>query len=422
MNISALPAPLNTIVIENERGTYKDFHASSDYPLKGVTYPVDYGYLPGYLGEDKADLDFFVGSEEAGLSGFVRVSRPDTENGETKFFINMSASDVEKVNEAFKPVLLESHTYPVQKELFGALEPFKTNLKPIQNIIYKFPRSIANDQDFFKYLCAILLELPNAQLQEDHSVKIITLKPANAFPITTFAQSDVPFPQLCFDPAELSLSVGNVQVNPEQTLDYEIDDRGFTQVITKQDVHGAYYELHAGADTIYRLDIQEVATRLKSHIVRIDHTGFNVPSALISRKSWEHFVGSIAKQSNLYKYPTGEDWPFILPATSTEYNAEITQFPVGREPKFELVYDIYSPVPTIQIDVETNLTRVQIEQLFPEPYGISFPELADFFRTVYVQHPWSGLAIRFDIRFRNDEPGGDWETGKWLVTEGGRII
>jgi hypothetical protein len=129
MNISALPAPLDVIVIENERGTYKDFHASSDYPLKGVTYPVDYGYLPGYLGEDKADLDFFVGNEEAGLSGFIRVSRPDTENGETKFFINMSVEDVERVNEAFKPVLLESHTYPAQKELFEVLAGFEAGIE-----------------------------------------------------------------------------------------------------------------------------------------------------------------------------------------------------------------------------------------------------------------------------------------------------
>ncbi|HMH70145.1 MAG TPA: hypothetical protein VK502_02005 [Candidatus Saccharimonadales bacterium] len=126
MNVSALPAPLNTIVIENQKGTYKNFHASSDYPLKGVTYPVDYGYLPGYLGEDKADLDFFVGSEEIGLSGFIRVSRPDTENGETKFFTNVSASDVVAICEAFKPVLSEHQTFSDSNKLFESIEHFKT--------------------------------------------------------------------------------------------------------------------------------------------------------------------------------------------------------------------------------------------------------------------------------------------------------
>jgi hypothetical protein len=292
----------------------------------------------------------------------------------------------------------------------------------IQNIIYKFPRSTADAQDFFKHLSVILLELPNAQLQKDKSIKVTALEPTGALPVTTFVQSDVLFPQLYFDPVhELSLVIGNVRINPEQTSDHTIDDRGFTQIISKQDSQGTYYELRADTDTIYRLDIQQVAARLKSHIVRIDHTGFNLPSALISRGTWERLVGDIAKQSNLYKYPTGEDWPFILPATLAEHEADITQFPVGREPKFELVYDTYSPVPTIQIDIETDLTRVEVEELFPEPYGVSFPELADYFRTVYVQHPWPGLAIRFDIRFKNDEPDGDWETGKWLVTKGGRI-
>lgn len=126
MNISALPAPLNTIVIENKRGTYKDFHAASDYPLKGVTYPVDYGYLPGYLGEDKADLDFFVGDEEPGLCGYIRVSRPDTENGETKFFTNVTAEDIDAICEAFKPVLLERQTFTDTHELSDAIERFKT--------------------------------------------------------------------------------------------------------------------------------------------------------------------------------------------------------------------------------------------------------------------------------------------------------
>ena len=126
MNISALPAPFNTIVIENEKGTYKDFHASSDYPLKGVTYPVDYGYLPGYIGEDKADLDFFVGDEEEGLSGFIRVSRPDTENGETKFFTNVTPDDITAICEAFKPVLLEQQRYADSDELLTDIEKFKS--------------------------------------------------------------------------------------------------------------------------------------------------------------------------------------------------------------------------------------------------------------------------------------------------------
>ena len=291
----------------------------------------------------------------------------------------------------------------------------------IQQITYRFPSNTKNDHTFFKSLSDLLLELPNAQPQEDKSIEITASQPANALPATTFAQSDVPFPQIHFDLADkLSLEVGNLRINPASS-DYEVEGNGFSPILTKQDSLGSYYELLAGSLTIYRLDIKDLVARLKGYIIRIDHTGLNLPSALVSRNKWEQFIGNVAKQINLYKYPTGEDWPFILPATPAENRADITQFPVGREPKFELVYDTYSSVPTIQIDIETDLTRPQVEDLFPKPYGVSFPELADYFRTVYVHHDWLGLDIRFDIRFKNDEPDGDWETGKWLVTEGGRL-
>lgn len=291
----------------------------------------------------------------------------------------------------------------------------------IQNITYKFPNNTERDQAFFRSLSGLLLELPSARLQKDKSIQIVASHSADALPVTIFTQMDVPFPQIHFDNiTELSLNIGNLRVNSKK-LDYEIKGNGFKQVLSKQDSIGTYYELQSPRHTIYRLAIEELASRLRSHIIRIDHTGLNLPSALVSTKIWKQVIHNVAKDTNLYKYPTGEDWPFILPATRTEHEAEITDFVVGREPKFELVYDTHSPVPTIQIDIETDLTRPQVEQLFPNPYGVSFPELADYFRTVYVHHDWHGLDIRFDIRFKNDEPNGDWETGRWLVTEGGRI-
>jgi len=129
--IASLPAPLNQIVIEAPKGTYRDFGASSDYPLKGVTYPVDYGYLPGYIGEDKADLDFFIGSTQDGRSGFIRVFRPDTENGETKFFTAVTNNDIDAICEAFKPVLLEHTTFENNDELLEAIKAFQTSVEKI---------------------------------------------------------------------------------------------------------------------------------------------------------------------------------------------------------------------------------------------------------------------------------------------------
>lgn len=290
----------------------------------------------------------------------------------------------------------------------------------LSNIKYTLPSQTEGDRDFFRYLSAILLELSNATQQKGEIV-IASSQPAGALPVTTLTQNAAPFPQLYFEGLEdLKLTLGNFCVNPEVS-EYVIDGKGFDKITVKRDSLGTYYALKAGKTTLYRLPINELAKRLKGHITRIDHTGLNLPSALVTPEVWQQVVQKIAKSANLYKYPTGEDWPFILPVTKTEYNADITDFVVGREPRFELVYDMYSPVVTIQIDIETDLSRSEVERLLPEPYGISFPDLADFFRTAYVHHSWLGLAIRFDIRFKNDKLDGDWKTGKWLIKDGGRI-
>jgi hypothetical protein len=291
----------------------------------------------------------------------------------------------------------------------------------LRHIIYTFPNGTPGSRSFFQQLTELLAEIPNTNMDQNGSLTITPSRPVGALPTTIFTLADVPFPRLNLDRTpDLSLNMGNFRINPDASLDYEFNNPGFDQILTKQDSLGAYFELRASSSTIYRLSIDEVVKRLKGHIVRIDHTGINIPSELVSNAAWEQFKHNIARQANLYKYPTTDVWPFILPVTIEEHKTDITQFPAGREPKLELVYDAYSSTPTIQIDIESDLTRLEVERLFPEPYGISFPDLADYFRTVYVHHEWLELAIRFDIRFKSDQPS-DWDTGRWLVTDGGRI-
>lgn len=96
------------IKIENKAGTYKSFHTEGDpvwekYPLKGVTYPVDYGYVEGYKGEDGADLDVFVGS--GNLNGYIKVWRLDVPE-ETKIFLSLTQGELEAVIKEFQPILL----------------------------------------------------------------------------------------------------------------------------------------------------------------------------------------------------------------------------------------------------------------------------------------------------------------------------
>src|SRR4051812_36489494 len=66
-------SPLDNFVIDQPRGSYRSF--GKDYPIPGITYPTDYGYIPGYLGQDDADLDLFRGS--GNLHGRFDVERKD---------------------------------------------------------------------------------------------------------------------------------------------------------------------------------------------------------------------------------------------------------------------------------------------------------------------------------------------------------
>lgn len=170
-----------------------------------------------------------------------------------------------------------------------------------------------------------------------------------------------------------------------------------------------------------RVELADLTRRVAGHVRRVDHTGVNVPACATPPERWHALVRAIASTSTLYRYPTGEDWPFVLPSTSDELLDDIHDFVVGREPRFELVYDQWLTQPQWQFALWTDLTRPELEQMFPEPEGMTFPELAEVFRVVPVRSPWPGVDLRFDLCYRTEDGPSDWETGAWLVSEGGRI-
>lgn len=155
--------------------------------------------------------------------------------------------------------------------------------------------------------------------------------------------------------------------------------------------------------------------------MRVDHIGLNIPTATMDELTWTTLLKFIAARTNQYRYPTGEDWPFILPATDAEFEADISSFAGGREPRFELVYDEYLRHPLLQYALVTNLTKEEAERLFSGPYGLGLPDLAQYFYSVYIAHPWAALSIRFDLYYAGNGGYGDFQTGKWLVQAGGRI-
>jgi hypothetical protein len=167
------------------------------------------------------------------------------------------------------------------------------------------------------------------------------------------------------------------------------------------------------------LPMATIAERLVGQLVAVDHTGVNLPMVQVDDKRWGPLVQVLGEASAMYRYPDGEPWPFILPATHEEFRDAIRAFAPGRTPKFELVHDRWAPCPVLQFSLVTDLTRGELEGRFPDPDGIAFPDRGHLFRTVYVAHPWPGLLIRLNLIYRG--PVTDWDTGEWLVMARGRL-
>ncbi len=115
------------IIIENPKGSYKSFEIENDpiwkdYPLAGVTYPVDYGYIDGYKSEDGHDLDVFVGSGY--LNGYIKVWRCDVPI-ETKFVINVTEKEWDEIIKIFSPVIKEQKVFDSVDEFDKALSLYE---------------------------------------------------------------------------------------------------------------------------------------------------------------------------------------------------------------------------------------------------------------------------------------------------------
>lgn len=104
--VENLPEPFNKLIVEIRKGHHKDFGLAPDskYPLRGVTYPVDYGYLPDYIGEDGDELDFFIGTDIEGKTGYFTVWRPDIAV-EHKYYVGLTDKEQKEVLTAFEPVI-----------------------------------------------------------------------------------------------------------------------------------------------------------------------------------------------------------------------------------------------------------------------------------------------------------------------------
>lgn len=172
------------------------------------------------------------------------------------------------------------------------------------------------------------------------------------------------------------------------------------------------------AQTHSEIDPDDVADRFAGHIVRVDHTGVELPAERVSPTEWRTLLDTLAAAANLYRYPEDLEFRFILPGDDAEFAADIAAFAAPRTPKLELTYG-FVPRPLLQLHLDTNLPRAEVERRLPAPAGFALPGV-DSFRSVFLAHPFDDLDIRLDFTFAEEAVVGEWETGEWLVRSGGR--
>lgn len=273
----------------------------------------------------------------------------------------------------------------------------------LSRISYMFPTEIEGSGEFFEQLAALLARDARCVVYED-LILFTPSEPTGALPATSFELAEIPIPKIVLD------------------TDLPVDTRvaNFYLHSSEVAVETPHLDMDAPADGVPLMPLALLVDRFNGDL-RLDHSGVNFPAARYRQEEWQALLRDISTVADLYQYPTGEEWYFLLPATPDEAGGGISLFPAGRAPKFELVYDPYAQAPVVQFQIETTLSRAEVEARLPEPYGISFPGLGDIFRTVYVQHPWPDLRIRFDICFvsaADDRLSLD----EWLVKEGRRLV
>jgi len=273
-------------------------------------------------------------------------------------------------------------------------------MKRINNIIVTFPNSSKQQQADNEKIFNLLSQLQNFKLKNQDLVSVFS---GPLSPTTILSTSrDLVYPQVSFntnDPMSLKWIANNLRFG------FNLDNKAHRN-LSKSDKKSPH-----------TVSIDELENKLSGRLVEMNHSGINFSPKFIDKSSYHEFRSNLAQRSNLYQYPTGEEWPFIIPATKEEFQSDITNELLNRNPKFEVVYSECNKNSLIQLDFKTNLTKEEAFELFPDPYGISYDGLEDFFRTVFVKVAWGSVLLRFDIGFRKE--GKDF--GYWMIKDGGRI-
>lgn len=287
-----------------------------------------------------------------------------------------------------------------------------STMSRLDKIIFLFPSVTDAEKEWCAYFYALLEQIPSFRKEG-------ALRPSfsdTALPAIEVRTGDPKLPMILLNTDE-KIRMDNHHL--PLLVDTESAGIGGSAMTEEAAIplRGAAHDQRTAANTISYLFHQ-----LQDRLTGIDHAGLNIPASALDKSEWDAAMAKIGSISNLYHYP-GEDWPFIIPASESEFMTDITQFTAKRTPKFEFVYDAYTNKPVFQFAMETKMARHEMEEIFPEPIGFSIPGLEDIFRSIIVQSPWdSSIGVRFDLYYVTEATGlSDWESGEWLIRHGGRL-
>lgn len=152
------------------------------------------------------------------------------------------------------------------------------------------------------------------------------------------------------------------------------------------------------------LNLEEVTQRLQGlELGNLDHAGFDLPWFDGTHPEILRLRAELPSQCAYHRWPEGEDWDFILPATPDEIGKKTPfDYTRTRRPKFEIVSIDKVSTPILQFDFSVKVTFETLRNLFPE--GIAEPELKNVW--VYLR---SEMEIDICLVIGEDSDG-DWSS------------
>ena len=281
--------------------------------------------------------------------------------------------------------------------------------------------TIPADTYDYDYLEKILLSCKN--VKEDTFLGIIATSNPELKPSITFVQKKTLDPSFLFQGAGLEkriFYVGKLPIGFNKNVALtNLKPAQKPTIETKKDNVGEYLQVTWPFASYPQLSFHQLFNRIKNSVESLDHVGIHIHPRLVSNTTYKELKRIISQSSCLYDFPTGKEWPFIIPASIDEQKKEPKQG-IKRDPKCEFVYNFTYLYPEIQIDIQTRLSPKETIALFPKPYGYYDPDPknGDYCVSVFMYTGWRNVSLRVDLRFFI--PG--FSSSDWLIKNGKRVL